>query len=107
VWVRAELARKKHQGGEMMKSQKLALPILAGIVVAVAACSSNYEVREAYGCTGPNAAETCKYPTYAQPVVIDGKAHPYLHYRDNVGGREFWLNGVWRKADPGQPYGRS
>jgi len=89
----------------MIRTQKVALPILAGVVVALAACSSNYEVREAYGCTGPNAAETCKYPTYATPVVIDGVAHPYLHYRNGNNGREFWLNGVWRKPDPGQPAG--
>jgi hypothetical protein len=88
---------------------KVALPVLAVVVTALAACthSANYDARTAYGCTGPDAAETCKYPTYAQAVIIDGAPYEFLPYRDLPEGREFYFHGMWRKADPGQPYGRS
>jgi hypothetical protein len=86
-------------------NQKLALPILSAAIMALAACSHGYDVRTAYGCTGPDAAETCKYPTTADAIIIGGKPYQYLHYRDNVEGREFYVDGTWRKADPGQPYG--
>ena len=91
-------------------SQKLVLSAFAVTVVAgLSACSSWYPdhaVREAYGCTGPNAAETCKYPTYEGNIQVDGVAVPFPHYRDTPAGREFYVNGAWRKADPGTPFGR-
>ena len=89
-------------------SKKLTLSAFAVTAVAgLSACThSDYAVREAYGCTGPNAAETCKYPTYSGTVQIDGMQQGSLHYRDTPGGREFYLNGVWRKADPGTPFGQ-
>jgi len=92
----------------MRISEKVALSAFAVTVVAgLSACTySNHDVRAAYGCTGPNAAETCQYPTYAGNIQIDGAPQPYLHYRDTPAGREFYLNGVWRKADPGTPFGR-
>ena len=87
----------------MRISQKVAMSAFAVTVVAgLSACThSTYDTRAAYGCTGPNAAETCRYPTYAGSVIIDGKPYQYLHYRDGNGAREYWLNGVWRKADIG------
>jgi hypothetical protein len=86
----------------MMITPKLALPMIGAAVVALTACSSywgTHDVRAAYGCTGPNAAETCHYPTYAGTVIIGGSPYQYLHYRDTSGGREYWVNGIWRKAD--------
>ena len=73
----------------MRISEKVALSAFAVTVVAgLSACTySNHDVRAAYGCTGPNAVETCKYPTYAGVVVIDGGSYQYLHYRDTPTGR--------------------
>jgi len=93
----------------MRISQKVALSAFAVTVVAgLSGCthSTNYDVRAAYGCTGPNAAETCQYPTYAGNIQVDGMSRPFPHYRDTLEGREFYVDGKWRKADPGTPFGR-
>ena len=92
----------------MRISCNVALSVLAVTVVAGVSACSTYDVRKAYGCVPgtPNVTETCMYPTYAGNVQIDGAPHPYLHYRDTLEGREFYLDGKWRKADPGTPFGR-
>jgi len=88
-------------------SQTLALPVFAVTAVVLSACQHQYvDTREAFTCTHLRAAETCHYPVYTQTVMINGVKHRYLPYRDESYGREFWVNGLWRKADPGQPYGR-
>ena len=95
----------------MRLSQNIALSAFAATVVAgLSACTTHdYDVRAAYGCVPgtPNVTETCNYPTYAGNIQIDGMPRPFLHYRDSPAGREFYVDGKWRKADPGTPDGRA
>ena len=91
----------------MPRPAESARPTIAAVtVVAGLSACSTYDVRDAYGCTGPNAVETCKYPTYAGNIQVDGMSRPFPHYRDTLEGREFYVDGKWRKADPGTPFGR-
>ena len=91
-----------------MRSPRIcAFTALAAFAVVLSACQHQYvDTREAFACTRLMAAETCHYPVYTQTVMVNGVKHKYLPYRDESFGREFWIDGMWRKADPGQPYGR-
>jgi len=93
----------------MRFSAKLTLSAFAVTMVAGLAACSHYDVREAYGCVPgtPNVTERCNYPTYQGNIQVDGVAHPFPHYRDTKDGREFYVDGKWRKADPGTPFGRA
>ena len=93
----------------MRISPKCALSAFAvTAVVGLSACTHDNDIRAAYGCVPgtPNVTETCNYPTYAGNIQIDGMSHPFPHYRDTPAGREFYVDGKWRKADPGTPFGR-
>jgi hypothetical protein len=59
-----------------------------------------YSVRTG-ACADPNFAYyhpyRCGYPTYAEPVYIDGAwVHEPLYYRTYAGSRYFWWHGGWR-----------
>jgi hypothetical protein len=88
--------------------QKVASCALAGAVVILSACTHDYSDRTAYGIYGCDGVrvQACNYPVYSAKIAIGGTSYSNLRYRDVAYGREFWLNGTWRKADPGQPYGR-
>ena len=92
----------------MRLTQKLTLSACA-VTAGLAACTTHPDVREAYGCVPgtPNVTETCNYPTYQGNIQVDGMARPFPHYRDTPDGREFYIDGKWRKADPGTPFGRA
>ena len=90
----------------MKFTPKLTLPVFAAVAMALSACQHQYVAPGVYSCNHLSAAETCHYPLYTKVVLINGVRHKYLPYRDDSYGREFWVGGMWRKADPGQLYGR-
>ena len=39
----------------------------------------------------------CGYPRFSGSVVVNGVMHPNPHFREGRLGREFWIDGAWRR----------
>jgi hypothetical protein len=90
-------------GALMLGTAALATSASAGVSVGIGIGipgPSYYSVRTG-PCADPNFAyyhpNRCGYPTYSEPVFIDGAwVNEPLYYRTYAGSRYFWWRGGWR-----------